>query len=331
MQASDVADRIGVGLWTMQSTARRPHSATGLYRRFAEDAAVVDRHGLHSVWTAEHRFWYDGWCPALLHAQAYAAVRTVRVRFSNAMLLLPQHDPTAFARAAATLDRLTGGRVELGLGLGHRDAEFDGMALRRDRRGRLMDEALDRLAAVWRGELGDAPPVQTPGPPIWIGGMAPAAIARAARHGHHLMLPQTLDPSRYGEVAERYAADAGFPPVIGTLRDAWIDADPRRRAAFRARLRDHYAEEVGSWWVVKGEVGFRPPERVVRQLDLVEDAAIVGGPDEVAAELGRLFASGVSFVVVRLNFDFVERDALHEQVARLAEDVVPAVAGAAVA
>ncbi len=316
-------DRLGVGLWTMQSTATAPASQPALYRAFADDAVLAERLGFHSVWTAEHRGWYDGWCPALMHAQAFAAARTSRIRFGNAMLLLPQHDPVRMARAVATLDRLSGGRVDLGAGLGHRDAEYDALGLRRDRRGRRMDETLDVLAAVWAGELGDEPPVQRPGPPVWVGGMAPAAIARAARHGHGLMLPQTLRPAELGEIVAAYREQAERPGRIGALRDVWIEDDPARASAFRARIDRHFREEAGSWWVLKGQVGFSRPEQLDRQLQRIYDTEVIGPPAQVADELNELFAAGAEFLVLRLNFDFVERAALHENLARLAEEVAP--------
>lgn len=315
--------RLGVGLWTMQSTAVAPAQPTALYRAFAEDAQLVERLGFHSVWTAEHRAWYDGWCPALMHAQAFAAARTSRVRFGNAMLLLPQHDPVRMARAVATLDRLSGGRVDLGAGLGHRDAEYDALGLRRDRRGRRMDEALETLARVWSGELGDEPPVQRPGPPIWIGGMAPPAVARAARHGHGLMLPQTLRPHELREIAEDYRGQAATPGPVGALRDVWIEPDAARERRFRARVDRHFREEAGSWWVLKGQVGFSQPEQLTRQLQRIYDTEVIGSAERVAQELNALFAAGADFLALRLNFDFVERPALHEQIARLAEEVAP--------
>src|SRR5215210_6761072 len=103
----------------MQSTAARPGNIPRLYRQYADDAQMLEEHGFHSMWSAEHRIWYDGWCPALFHAAAFAAAQTERLRFGTGMALLPQHDAVAFARTVATLDRLSGGRVDLGVALGH--------------------------------------------------------------------------------------------------------------------------------------------------------------------------------------------------------------------
>jgi alkanesulfonate monooxygenase SsuD/methylene tetrahydromethanopterin reductase-like flavin-dependent oxidoreductase (luciferase family) len=317
---------LGVGLWTMQSTRARPANPAREYRRFVEDACFAEALGFASIWTAEHRVWYDGWCPALLHAQALAASRTKRIRFGNSMLLAPQHDPTALARAALTLDRLTNGRVDLGVGLGHRDAEFDALGLRRDRRGGLMDAALARFAEVWAGQHGDGAPAQAGGPPVWIGGMAPAAIERAARLGHGLVLPPTLSVAQTRDVIGFYrehAVMAERPAQMGMLRDVHITADAADADAFKRHLRRHYAEEIGSWWVVKGQVGFEQGDAVEKQIDRAEQGALVGRPEDVARSLDDLFAAGLTHIAVRVHFDFTDRAESRRQLRRLALEVAP--------
>lgn len=323
VSSPDPFTRIGVGLWTMQSTATRPTSIARRYRDFVDDTVLAERLGLHSVWTAEHRLWYDGWSPMPLHAQAAAAARTSRIRFGNAMLLLPQHDPTRFARTAATLDRLSDGRLDLGVGLGHRDAEFDALGLRRDRRGRLMDEALTTLAQVWSGHDGDRPPAQPGGPALWIGGMALAAIARAARRGHNLMLPQTMFPEQVRAIADQYRRQARRPGLVGVLRDTWIEADPHRARAFEAQVRLRFHEEAGGWWLLKGRPGFFAPEQIQRQLDRISSAAVIGAPSLVVERLDELFAAGADFLSLRFNFDFVDPTELRLKLRELAELVIP--------
>jgi alkanesulfonate monooxygenase SsuD/methylene tetrahydromethanopterin reductase-like flavin-dependent oxidoreductase (luciferase family) len=316
-------ERVGIGLWTMRSPAAAPGSRTARYRAFAEDARLVESLGFHSIWTAEHHAWYDGWCPALIEAHSYAAALTERIRLGTAMLLLPLHDPLRLARSVLTLDRLSAGRVDLGLALGHRDAEFDLFGLRRDRRARLMESGLDVLDATWRGEHGDEPPVQQPRPPVWIGGMAPPAIARAARRGCNLMLPQTLYPEQLRRIADDFRSQADPPAVVGCMRDVWVEPDERRARAVAARIDRHFREEAGSWWVLKGEVGFRQPEQMERQLGRIRDTALIGSPERVAEGLGELLEAGAEFLVLRLNFDVVSRPELHESLARLADEVLP--------
>jgi alkanesulfonate monooxygenase SsuD/methylene tetrahydromethanopterin reductase-like flavin-dependent oxidoreductase (luciferase family) len=302
--------RLGVGLWTFQSSATRPANLPALYRDFAHEAALLDALGFHSVWTAEHRLWYDGWCPSLLHAAAGAVASTTSLRFGNAMLLAPQHDPVWLARNALTLDRLSGGRVELGVGLGHRDAEFDALGLRRDRRGRLMDAGLQTLASIWEGHG-----------PLWIGGMAPPALERAARGGHRLMLPQTVLPAELPRYVEPFRELGGIG--VGVMRDVWVEPEPSRAAAFEAAMLRHYREEAGAWWVLRGEVGFSAPEQLDRQMKRVSDCALIGPASKVAAGLAELFEAGADLVMLRLVFDFVDSARLRDQIARIAAEVAP--------
>ena len=213
-------DTLGVGLWTLQSSTTRPGNPTAIYRRFAAAAEHADALGFHSVWAAEHRLWYDGFCPQLLHAQAFAAARTSRLHLGQAMLIGPQHDPVALARSAETLQAITGGRLELGLGLGHRDAEFDALGLRRDRRGRMLEPVLDAVEGV--------------GARLWLGGMASTTLARAARRGAGLLLPQTMLVDELGPLLEEYRGLGGAGP-IGILRDVWIEPDPELAAPASSR------------------------------------------------------------------------------------------------
>lgn len=306
-------DRFGIGLWTLQSSATRPANTTALYHRFAEDAMLAEELGFHSVWSAEHRVWYDGFCPQLLHAQAFVAARTTRLRFGQAMLIATQHDPESLARNAETLQRLSGGRLELGLGLGHRDAEFDALGLRRDRRGRLMEAVLDAVERV--------------GARLWLGGMATPTLERAARRGAGLMLPQTLFARELQPLLDTYR-DVGGSGTIGIMRDVWVADDEAAAERARERLALHYLEEAGAWWVLKGTVGFLNPEQLARQRSRMVGAALVGSAEQIAERLVEDAAAGVELHCLRVNYDFTSRNEVHEQLHRIAEELAPLVNGA---
>ena len=313
-------DRIGLSLWTQQSTAAAPASIPALYRRLGEDARLVESLGLHSLWLAEHRLWYDGWCPAPLHAAAAAAARTERLRFGTAMMLLPQHDPAALAAAARTFDALSGGRLELGVGLGYRDAEYDALGLRRDRRGKAMERGLGELVERWPAGADDR---RRP----WVGGMAPAAIERAARHGCGLLLPQTLTGERLAETVAAYRAAATGPARVGITKDVHVTEDGERATAFRDALRRHFAEEIGSWWALRGRLGFDQREGLERQLARIDECALVGPAAAVADALAEPLEAGVEFLLLRVAFDFVAADELRDQAVAVAERVAPLLAG----
>jgi alkanesulfonate monooxygenase SsuD/methylene tetrahydromethanopterin reductase-like flavin-dependent oxidoreductase (luciferase family) len=310
-----VLSRIGVGLWTMQSTATAPANPVALYRGLVADAERMDRLGFHSLWTAQHRVWYDGWCPAPLHALALVASRTERLRLATSVITLPQQDPVAFARTAAALDRLSGGRLELGVGLGHRDAEYDAVGVSRRTRGRRMDESLATMDDIWGGN----------GPPLWIGGMSEAALDRAVRGGHGLILPQSLTADELAERVRAFRARGGTGPV-GVMRDVLVCRDACASERFREALDRHYREEIGAWWILKGRIGFAAPEQVLRQLERIQRCALIGDAATVAAGLDALFAAGADIISVRLQFDFVTRSALEGQLDALAGEVASAVA-----
>ena len=321
-------DQVGLSLWTMQSTAARPGLWRALYRRFGEDAQLAEELGFHAVWLGEHRVWYDGWCPAPLQALAHVAGKTSTIHLGTAMYLVPQHDAVAAARSIATLDHLSGGRVELGTGLGYRDAEFDALGLRRDRRGRLMDAGLDAMEAVWRGEHGDGPPVQRAAPRIWMGGMVDRAIARAADRGYGLLLPQTLSVGEYRRVTDDYRARAARPGVVGTLRELWVSDDPRVGARHLERIGLHLTEEAGSWWALKDKFGFEARDQVDRQVARGVGEAAAGSAEQVAEALRTVLDAGVDYLALRPVFEFVEQAELHEQLRRIADEVVPLLEGA---
>jgi alkanesulfonate monooxygenase SsuD/methylene tetrahydromethanopterin reductase-like flavin-dependent oxidoreductase (luciferase family) len=307
-------DRLGVGLWTLQSSATRPGNPTAIYRRFAEAAVHAEQLGFHSVWAAEHRLWYDGFCPQLLHAEAFVAAHTARVHLGQAMLIGPQHDPAALARNAATLQELSGRRLELGLGLGHRDAEFDALGLRRDRRGRLLEPVLEAVAHV--------------GARLWLGGMATPTLERAVRHGAGLLLPQSLHLDELGRLLGEYRG-LGGTGAVGILRDVWVEPDPELARRVRDRVLAHYLEEAGAWWVLKGTIGFESPEQLARQRARIEQTVTVGPAEDVAAMLRADVEAGIDLHCLRLVHDFTEPDALHVQLERVARELAPLLAGGA--
>src|SRR6478609_4033194 len=132
----------------------------------------------------------------LIWMAAMAAV-TTKLRFMTGVLILPQRNPLVLAKQVATLDHLSGGRIELGIGVGWLKEEFEALGVPFERRGPRADEYIDALTAAWSGEPVDfrgefvdwhgwsmqPPPVQQPRIPIVIGGTSPAAIRRVVAKG----------------------------------------------------------------------------------------------------------------------------------------------------
>lgn len=178
--------------------------------------AEAEARGVHRLWVGEHVVLFDRYDSAYPYAEdgripippatglleplttlSYLAAHTATVRLGTAMLLLPQRNPVYTAKEVATLDWLSQGRIDLGVGVGWLAAEFEAVDVPWPRRGARTDEYLEVLRALWcddpsefRGDLYQLPPcsmfpkpVQDPHPPIHIGGESDAALKRVARAG----------------------------------------------------------------------------------------------------------------------------------------------------
>jgi probable F420-dependent oxidoreductase len=156
--------------------------------------------------------WFDtvatlGWLAAI----------TTRTRLLSHVFVPAYRHPLVTAKAFATLDELSGGRVILGVGAGHVEAEFDVLKVPFADRGRLTDEAVDGIRQAWSEEFGwdgfgQKPlPRQAGGPPIWVGGSSPAALRRAGTRGDGWLPQGTTKQDMPAAIArvEELRAEAG--------------------------------------------------------------------------------------------------------------------------
>lgn len=269
--------------------AKLPHTGAAATGEAVRAAAVaLEDAGFDSLWVSDHvvlpgtvasayPFAADGvarwptdvaYLEALLTLTTAAAV-TRRVRLGTAVLVLPQRQPVLLAKQAASLDALSGGRLELGVGTGWLREEFAALGVPFERRGRLASAAITLLRDCWSGRPAGRPggwadgahplpdgllvlPVPARPIPLLVGGHSPAALRRAGALGDGWLAQQPatdLDPGLLArEVAEvrRHAADAGRDP--GALRVVLRVADSAGRCADVAsrvpELRDAGVQEV---------------------------------------------------------------------------------------
>jgi probable F420-dependent oxidoreductase len=188
-----------------------------------------------------------------LLALTYAAARTSRIRLGVALVNLPFISPTYLAKQAATLDVLSDGRFDLGLGIGWSPLEFAATGASPERRGARAEEYLKVLHTLWNdevsafdGEFYTVPPsrmapkpIQPGGPPVLLGGVAPAALRRAGRAAAGWMSRSATDLTRIAEdiatvraAAEKAGKDPAAVRVVvrGVLRvdKEATDAEGRR-------------------------------------------------------------------------------------------------------
>ena len=284
-----------------------PWEATAGPDELLRVAQACDRAGFFYVAVCDHvcipreraaamsTVWYD---PVATLGWLAAATRSVRL-LSYVYVAAYRH-PLQTAKAFATLDTLSGGRVILGVGAGPLEAEFAALGIDFARRGALLDDAIDVIAKafvdefpqhdgpVWTiHDVGIRPrPVQRPRPPIWVGGNTPAALRRAAARGDG-WLPQ-------GTVRDQ------LPGQIATIRE------------HRRRVRGDVPIEIGanSEWLYLGKPSF----------DLGPNSR-AGSGEAIAASLLELRAMGVSHCGVR--FRTRSCDELVDQIGAFAADVAP--------
>jgi probable F420-dependent oxidoreductase len=180
-------------------------------------AEVAEANGFESLWAPEHivvpvgegvtpyggsldgkmdRLWRRGGIPDPLVWLSFVAARTTKINLGTNVVILTEHEPAAFAKAAATLDSLSGGRVRLGIGVGELPEEYHAVGQNFRNRGKRMDEYIEGIRALWteevcsyQGQFVDFRNVRCdPSPtngtiPLHVGGASPAAIRRAARYG----------------------------------------------------------------------------------------------------------------------------------------------------
>jgi alkanesulfonate monooxygenase SsuD/methylene tetrahydromethanopterin reductase-like flavin-dependent oxidoreductase (luciferase family) len=232
--------RIGIHYDPWRGAGDAPGSA--LFAALLEHAEAAEEAGAAVAWVAERPTEEGAWIPAALPVCAALAARTRRLRIGTAVLPLPLHHPLRVAEDAATLDGLSGGRLELGLGLGADAGGAGGFGVVSGERATRLEEAVELIRAAWQ----DAPfsfqgrhhsvsllevhpkPTQAGGPPLWIGAGAADAQRRAARLGTGLWLPPGVSPRPFLDAW----AEAGRDPAAARVARAYRgEADDALREA----------------------------------------------------------------------------------------------------
>ena len=119
---------IRFGLWyDFRNPAQWRQPADRLYREILDQIAWGENNGFDDVWLSEHHFIEDGYLPSILPAAAAIAARTDRIRIASGVLLMPFHNPIRLAEDIATVDVISGGRFELGVGIGFQTRRVYGL------------------------------------------------------------------------------------------------------------------------------------------------------------------------------------------------------------
>jgi alkanesulfonate monooxygenase SsuD/methylene tetrahydromethanopterin reductase-like flavin-dependent oxidoreductase (luciferase family) len=307
------------------------------YADYIDYVCEAEALGFHSVFIVEHHFTGHGQVSASLNVLSYLAARTSRIRLGTAVVVLPWHNPVLIAEQAATLDLLSGGRFDFGVGKGYREQEFAGFCVPPAEAAERFDEAMAVIRKAWSSPgrfshhgkrwhfedvVVEPAPKQHPHPPFWLGAGSEESIRRAAREGYNLLLdqlaPVDLTVARVGAFkAESARVGRPFEPLaVGVTRGLLLLHDENERAA-AIRTRYESLKAIGA--LARGEGAdryHRVGERAA--IEEIDDAALLGTPDQVIARLKKLAAGGVELVLL------VEPRPAVENLRRFAREVMPA-------
>src|SRR3989454_4278233 len=175
------------------------------FREFVEYNVEAESLGFVSTFLVEHHFTGLGQVSATLNLLTFIAARTTTLRLGTAVLVLPWHNPVLLAEQVATLDLLSRGRVDFGVGMGYRHKEFAGFCMPMEEAEARFDECVEVMTKAWTSDtpwshrgtywqfadvVVEPPTAQKPHPPVWMGAGSPASIKKVAAQGYNLLLGQ---------------------------------------------------------------------------------------------------------------------------------------------
>ncbi len=270
----------------------------GAMRAIARHAEVL---GFDSIWSTDHLSFQNPILEAVVSLSAMAGW-TERITLGTGVLLLPLRHPSLVAKQIASLDFLSGGRVILGVGVGGEGAkDFDAVEVPRNERGARCNEAMDVLRLLWTEQPAshsgrfyhfedvrmEPPPIQSGGPPLWVGGRSKAALRRVAERGDgwlaYFVSPERF-ASQWAQVGE-YAEKAGRDPdalTPGFTTAIAMDPDAGRA---HARLAEHLTQRYGMPF----------------ETERVRGLAVAGTPAECRDRIGEYRDAGATSFVFLLT------------------------------
>jgi alkanesulfonate monooxygenase SsuD/methylene tetrahydromethanopterin reductase-like flavin-dependent oxidoreductase (luciferase family) len=326
--------------------ARRPAPGTELtdssqgFRDWVDNNVEAERLGFYSTFVVEHHFTGFGQVSASLNLLTWLGARTTTLRLGTAVLVLPWHNPVLLAEQAATLDLLSGGRLDFGVGKGYRYNEFAGFCVDMEEADPRFDEAMEVITRAFSADapfshrgrywqydniVVEPPPAQRPHPPFWMGAGSARSVRQVAERGYNLLLGQYDLADDVVRLIAQFQADVTErgrrydPMAVGVARAVHIARDKDDLAAalerrFQGHMRiNRLSERPGD----TRERFARHDEREVRQL--CDDTALFGTPDDIALKLEKLRAGGVEYVLINFGGS-------RDNIRRFARDIMPAFA-----
>ena len=286
------------------------------YHDFIRYIVSAEELGFSSVFLVEHHFTGFGQVSASLNLLSYLAARTEKIRLGTAVVVLPWHNPVLVAEEAATLDLLSNGRLDFGVGKGYRPYEFSGFCIPQEESTERFDEAIDIIRKAWTTSgrfsyvgkrwrydniVVEPAPIQQPPPPLWLGAGSPDSIRRAARDGYNLLLDQIapidliIERVRVFREECQYIGRPYDPMMVGVTRGLQIvhNEEERKKAILTRR---EVLKNIGDLARGPGAEHYHQIKDDAASFKL-DDAPLLGTPEEIIVQLKRLEAGGIENVL----------------------------------
>jgi alkanesulfonate monooxygenase SsuD/methylene tetrahydromethanopterin reductase-like flavin-dependent oxidoreductase (luciferase family) len=337
--------KFGIGLFTMQSHKDNPVSQSELYKQTLEQVRLAEELNFDSAWISEHHFLPDGYCPyPPVVASAMAAV-TSRIRIGSAGVILPLHNPIRVAEDAALVDNISNGRFDLGVVLGYRKEEFDGLCVPMKQRPSRMEEGIDVIVKAWTEEnfsfkgkryeysnLNVTPkPIQKPHIPIYIGAFEKPGIKRAGRMGCPLLIGpgRTMQMVRdtlnfYNEGArEAHKNSDNIEHIL--IRETYVHPDSEKaKQGGNKYIIDMYKYyfTLGVKMYVRGKQLTGLDDPLFKHLS--EDRFIIGTPEQCINEINRYKDElGINYFASRMVFPQANHETISKCIELFGKEVIP--------
>jgi alkanesulfonate monooxygenase SsuD/methylene tetrahydromethanopterin reductase-like flavin-dependent oxidoreductase (luciferase family) len=288
------------------------------FRDYVDTCVEAEALGFDSSFLVEHHFSGRGQVSASLDLLAWVAARTTTLRLGTAVIALPWHNPVLLAERAATLDLMSGGRLDFGVGKGYRHSEFAGFCTPYEHAQARFEEALQVIIKAWTSNLPfshngnfwqyediivEPPTSQKPHPPIWIAAGKPDSIRSVAARGCKLLLDQFASTETVGDwlalfKAECEARGRTFEPMdVAVARNLYVARDAVDAQSALARLAQTHAGMVA----LSRHPDGRNQSHITAYAGTpgaTETSALYGTPDQITTELEALRAAGIQHVLL---------------------------------
>lgn len=333
----------------MQSPSAR--SSQEIFARGVEQAQAAETLGFRNVWLGEHHFSTYGYLSRPVQLATYIAAKTTRLRVGTAVIVVPLHHPLIIAEEIATLDVLSGGRLDVGFGRGYQRYEFERFGLALDADGKRWDESMDIIAKTfagqpfsYEGKLFNIPEtslfptmLQRPHPPIWITAQNPYSVEAAVRRGFNVLTGGFGVPidrvTEFAKVFDRVVSEVkpARIPNLGVQRGVYVtkDAADARDAAELARwnmrvtlsLRNNYER------VEQGRAVAVPGPNEPDMEALLDRYLVIGTPDRCIQQINHIKSLlNISHLNCSFWFGDLSQDRVLRSMELFAREVMPAVA-----